>query len=56
MIKESKDFVRKYEEDKVRQKLFSLYGFSRAHVDNDYEVYDSYTLEINENDISNFNF
>lgn len=48
MIKSSSEYVKRFEEDKVKQKLFSLYGVTRGHSDNPFELYDYFSLEVND--------
>jgi len=50
-IQNSSEYVKKHEEDLVKSKLFSLYGVTRGHSDNPFEIYDHFSLEVNDSEI-----
>lgn len=50
-IQSSKDFLQKYDEDKVKQKLFLHYGITRQKANNIHDIYDSTAIEFSEKEI-----
>lgn len=51
VIQSSKDFLNKYDEDKVKQKLFLHYGITRQKSTNIHDIYDSTAIEFAEKEI-----
>ncbi|KAL4477756.1 hypothetical protein ABPG72_018930 [Tetrahymena utriculariae] len=50
-VQTSKDFVQKYDEDRVKQKLFLNYGITRQKACNPHDVYDLNSIEFSEKEI-----